>query len=66
MKNGLAISGKLFRPFTIVCIAAAADRIFRYALGRETLEIPAGKVDPGEGLEECCRRELMEETDWAS
>ncbi|MFH1479974.1 MAG: NUDIX hydrolase [Pseudomonadota bacterium] len=35
---------------------------FRYALGKETLEIPAGKVDPGEGLEACARRELLEET----
>lgn len=35
---------------------------FRYALGRETLEIPAGKVDPGEKPEECARRELLEET----
>jgi ADP-ribose pyrophosphatase len=37
-------------------------RQFRYALGRETLEIPAGKVDPGESLEECAKRELLEET----
>jgi ADP-ribose pyrophosphatase len=37
-------------------------RQFRYALGKETLEIPAGKVDPGEDLEECARRELLEET----
>ena len=37
-------------------------RQYRYALGRETLEIPAGKVDPGEGPEACVRRELLEET----
>jgi len=37
-------------------------RQFRYALGRETLEIPAGKVDQGEMPEECARRELLEET----
>ncbi|MDY7038333.1 MAG: NUDIX hydrolase [Thermodesulfobacteriota bacterium] len=37
-------------------------RQFRYALGRETLEIPAGKVDKGELPEECARRELLEET----
>ena len=37
-------------------------RQYRYALGRETLEIPAGKLDPGENPEECIRRELLEET----
>jgi ADP-ribose pyrophosphatase len=37
-------------------------RQFRYALGKETLEIPAGKVDPGESIEECAGRELFEET----
>ena len=35
---------------------------FRYALGRETLEIPAGKLDPGESPEACAGRELLEET----
>jgi ADP-ribose pyrophosphatase len=37
-------------------------RQFRYALGKETLEIPAGKMDPGERPEACARRELLEET----
>lgn len=37
-------------------------RQWRYAIGRETLEIPAGKVDPGEDLDTCARRELEEET----
>jgi ADP-ribose pyrophosphatase len=37
-------------------------RQYRYALGRETIEIPAGKVDPGEKPEACARRELLEET----
>jgi len=37
-------------------------RQFRYALGRETLEIPAGKVDPGESVRACALRELREET----
>ncbi|MGV8075337.1 MAG: NUDIX hydrolase [Syntrophobacteraceae bacterium] len=37
-------------------------RQWRYAIGRETLEIPAGKVDPGEEFEDCALRELQEET----
>lgn len=37
-------------------------RQHRYALGKETLEIPAGKLDPGETPEACIRRELLEET----
>ena len=37
-------------------------RQYRYALGKETLEIPAGKMDPGETPETCVRRELREET----
>ncbi len=37
-------------------------RQWRYAIGKETLEIPAGKVDRGEDMEICARRELREET----
>lgn len=37
-------------------------RQWRYAIGCETLEIPAGKVDPGETAKVCAGRELMEET----
>lgn len=37
-------------------------RQYRVALGRMTLEIPAGKVDPGEGRAACAARELTEET----
>ncbi len=37
-------------------------RQFRYAVGHETLEIPAGKVDPGEDPAACALRELREET----
>ncbi|NLW60528.1 MAG: NUDIX hydrolase [Firmicutes bacterium] len=37
-------------------------RQFRYPLGRVTLEIPAGKLDPGESALDCAARELREET----
>ena len=35
---------------------------FRYSIQEETIEIPAGKIDPGENPEECMRREFEEET----
>ena len=37
-------------------------RQYRYAVGEELLEIPAGKIDPGEDPECTARRELEEET----
>lgn len=37
-------------------------RQYRYAVGRELLEIPAGKLEPGEEPQSAARRELMEET----
>ena len=37
-------------------------RQFRFATGGEILEIPAGKLDPGEAPEACAARELEEET----
>ncbi|MHA1329772.1 MAG: NUDIX hydrolase [Candidatus Hodarchaeales archaeon] len=37
-------------------------RQFRYSINEETLEIPAGEIDPGETAEECIRREFEEET----
>lgn len=46
------------------------ERQFRHPIGRVMVEFPAGKLDPGEDLFACARRELQEETgytarDWA-
>ncbi|HPZ42410.1 MAG TPA: NUDIX hydrolase [Bacillota bacterium] len=37
-------------------------RQYRHATGKTLLEIPAGRIEPGEDLAECARRELLEET----
>ncbi|MHB1042591.1 MAG: NUDIX hydrolase [Eubacteriales bacterium] len=37
-------------------------RQYRYAVKKELLEIPAGKIEPGEDPAACARRELLEET----
>ena len=39
-------------------------RQYRYPTGEVLLELPAGKIDPGEGPEVCAARELEEETGW--
>jgi ADP-ribose pyrophosphatase len=36
-------------------------RQYRHATGEDLLEIPAGKLSPGEAPGDCARRELMEE-----
>ena len=41
-------------------------RQFRYPFKAETLEIPAGKLEPGENPLECAVRELSEETGYAA
>lgn len=38
------------------------ERQFRYPLRRVFLELPAGKIDPGESILDTGRRELLEET----
>jgi ADP-ribose pyrophosphatase len=39
-------------------------RQYRYPMGEVLLELPAGKLDPGEDPVECAGRELAEETGW--
>lgn len=55
-------------PGAVAVVALTEDgriclvRQYRTALGRVTVEIPAGKLDPGEDPLDCANRELREET----
>lgn len=42
------------------------ERQHRYPLRRDFLELPAGKLDPGEGELACAQRELTEETGYVA
>ncbi len=58
----------IVHPGAVVVIALTdrgelvMERQYRYALGRDFFELPAGKIDPGEEPETTARRELAEET----
>ena len=55
-------------PGAVAIVALTDDgriclvRQYRTALDRVTVEVPAGKLDPGEDPLECAHRELLEET----
>jgi len=42
------------------------ERQFRHPLGRSLIEFPAGKIDSGELLLDCAKRELLEETGYVA
>lgn len=66
--GGTSVREYISHPGAVVVLAVLPDgrllfeRQFRYPLRRAFLELPAGKIDPGESLIECARRELREET----
>lgn len=68
LPNGVETTREVIRHPGAVGIIALQDhklflvRQYRYAIGRETLEIPAGKLDSQETPEACAQRELREET----
>lgn len=68
LPNGLQSSREVVRHPGAVGIVALKDqqlllvKQYRYAIAQETLEIPAGKLDPQEPPFDCAVRELREET----
>ena len=67
-----AVREYLRHPGAVAVVALTAEgrvileRQHRYPLGRDFVEIPAGKLEPEEAHLETARRELLEETGYAA
>lgn len=68
LENGASAVREVVRHPGAVCIGAVTEkneiylvRQFRYPFGRELLELPAGKLEPGEEPLSAAKRELGEE-----
>ena len=70
--GALASREYIVHPGAVAVLPLLADgrvvleRQFRYPLGRVMLEIPAGKLEPGEEPLRCGQRELREETGYTA
>jgi len=73
LQNGNKADREVVKHSGGVCVLALTDsdevvmvKQFRYAYGDSCLEIPAGKLEPGEDPLECGKRELLEETGYTA
>lgn len=73
LPNGRVVGRDLVRHPGASAVVALTEsgkivlvRQYRTALDRVTVEIPAGKLDPGEDPLECAKRELREETGFSA
>lgn len=71
LPNGVETTREVVRhPGAVAVVALKDDHIllvrqYRYPIDQTTLEIPAGKLDPGETPLACAKRELREETGYS-
>ncbi|KQY87691.1 ADP-ribose pyrophosphatase [Paenibacillus sp. Root52] len=72
LPNGQTATREIVRhPGAVAVLALNGDRMlvvdqYRQAMGRTEVEIPAGKLDPGEEPEVAAARELREETGYVA
>ena len=73
LPGGKTATREVVRHRGATCVVPITDegeilavRQYRYAIGQVMLEIPAGKLDPGEPPESCALRELAEETGYTA
>ena len=73
LPNGKNATREVMRHIGAAAVVALTEndevilvRQYRHPFGTTLLEIPAGKLDPGEAPERCARRELQEETGFST